>query len=700
MPPDRDSGIPSVQSLKGIGPATAEALRRAGIGTAVDLLHHYPRHHEDRRRPRPVSALRDGDEALVRLRVVKAGGGEVPGGGRVRSVVRVTGADDTGTLEVELWNQPWRARHLREGAEFLAFGRVVRMRGLRMRSPATTTLKDGEVPPDSADRLAWNRMVPVYPLVEGLKQRILRAAIHEALERHLDLLEDPIPAEAAAGMRFPPLREAVAAIHFPESPDDVARARTRLEYEELLLLQVALALRRRSLVRERRGFAYALTPELDRRIRARFPFRFTAGQDRAVEEVLADLRAPHPMNRLLQGDVGSGKTAVALYAMLAAVANRRQAAILAPTEILAEQHRVNFGRALEGSRVRVGFLAGKAPVRERRPVLRGVADGSIQVLVATHAVLEREVEFRDLGLAVVDEQHRFGVRQRDAFRRKGLRPDLLYLSATPIPRTLALSLYGDLDVSVIVERPPGRKPVRTVLVDAGGEGAAHEAVRRECAAGRQAFFVCPLVEASAKSDLRAAEAEAERLRTAVFPEFEVGLVHGRMTGPEKRGAMEAFRAGRVQVLVSTVVVEVGVDVPNASVLAVLHAERFGLSTLHQLRGRIGRGPHPATCLLFASPGEGDAGERIRAMLETDDGFEIAERDLRIRGFGEFFGTRQSGVPELRFPEALLDAPLLDRARRAAAALVERDPALAAAPHRALREAVRRRFGGRLDLARV
>jgi ATP-dependent DNA helicase RecG len=350
--------------------------------------------------------------------------------------------------------------------------------------------------------------------------------------------------------------------------------------------------------------------------------------------------------------------------------------------------------------VRVGFLAGRSTAKARRPVLESVADGSTQVLVATHAVLESEVRFRDLGLAVVDEQHRFGVRQRDAFRRKGMRPDLLYLSATPIPRTLALSLYGDLDVSVIEHRPPGRRPVRTVEVQPGREAAAYEAIRSECAAGRQAFFVCPLVEESEKSDLRAAEAEAERLRTGVFPELSVGLVHGRMKGPEKRAAMEAFREGRTQVLVSTVVVEVGVDVPNASVLAVLHAERFGLSTLHQLRGRIGRGPHPSLCLLFTGPGGSDARERIRAMLETDDGFEIAERDLRIRGFGQLFGTRQSGAPELRFPEALLDGPLLDRARRAATALVERDPGLSAARHGTLRRAVRRRFGGHLDLARV
>ena len=702
MPPARDSGFRDLETLTGIGPKVAASLRAAGIETPADLLLHYPRSHDDRRLPRKAASLREGDEAMVRLRVVRASGGRDPGSARTSRVVRIRGADDSGVLDLEFWGQPWRRKHFPLDAEFLAFGRLARGydRRLSFAATETTTLVDGDGAAVEPDPLSWNRVVPVYPLMEGLKQKVLRKLVHRALEEHIESLEDPIPGEVAAGLDLPPLRESVRAIHFPDAPEDVARARKRLEFEELFLLQVALALRRRALVRERRGRSYALTPELDRRIRARFPFPFTPDQDRAVADILADLRAPHPMNRLLQGDVGSGKTAVALYAMLAAVANRRQAAILAPTEILAEQHRIGFGRALEGSRVRVGFLAGRAPARERNPVLQSVADGTTQVLVATHAVLESEVRFRDLGLAVVDEQHRFGVRQRDAFRRKGLRPDLLYLSATPIPRTLALSLYGDLDVSVIEHRPPGRQPVRTVEVPPGREREALELIRRACAAGRQAFFVCPLVEESAKTDLRAAEAEAERLRTDVFPEFTVGLVHGRMKGAEKRAAMEAFRAGRVQVLVSTVVVEVGVDVPNASVLAILHAERFGLSTLHQLRGRIGRGPHPATCLLFAGPGGVDARARIDAMLETDDGFEIAARDLRIRGFGEFFGTRQSGAPELRFPEALLDGPLLDRARRAAAALVERDPRLSSAPHGTLRRAVWRRFGAHLDLARV
>jgi ATP-dependent DNA helicase RecG len=698
---------PAIRFLKGIGPKTAEGLRLAGIETPADLLVHYPRAHEDRREVRPVASIRDGDEALVRVRILENSLLKIPRGlfrggkaGRPRSVVRIRCADDSGVVDLEMWNQPWRRKEFTVGAEILAWGKASRRGRLVFTRPEAALVRDAEGAEKSPDPLSWGRIVPVYPRVAEMSQPKLRAAVREALGKHAGALADPIPPEEARGLDLPTLREAVERIHFPATPEDLAFARRRLEFEELLLFQTALALRRRSLVREARGFAYALGPELDRRIRARFPFSLTPDQDRAVADILADLRAPHPMNRLLQGDVGSGKTAVALYAMLAAVANRRQAAILAPTEILAEQHHRNFGRALEGSRVRIALLAGRAPAKERRALVRGVADGTIRILVATHAVLESDVAFRDLGVAVVDEQHRFGVRQRSVFREKGMRPDLLYLTATPIPRTLALSLYGDLDVSVLAERPPGRLPVRTVAVGPGDEHAAHEVVRRECAAGRQAFFVCPLVEETKKQDLKAAKQEAERLRDEVFPGLPVGLLHGRMKGPEKRAVMEAFRAGRIRVLVSTVVIEVGVDVPNASVLAVLHAERFGLTQLHQLRGRIGRGPHPATCFLFASPRGGDARGRIEAMLDTDDGFKIAEWDLRLRGFGEIFGTRQSGIPDLRFPEALLNGPLLDRARRAATGIVERDPDLAGPTHRTLREAVVRRFGAHLDLVRV
>jgi ATP-dependent DNA helicase RecG len=686
-----------VQFLKGVGPGKARALKTLGVETPADLLLLFPRAHEDRRQEREIGSLRDGDAAVVRGRVASVSWQRIPGRRPPMTCVRVTVEDGTAPLVLEFWNQPWRRKDFAEGDEVLAYGKVAWKRGLRMTSPSTDNPAKG----DAGDRaLSWGRIVPVYPLAKGLRQREVRRAVREALDRCLAMLEDPVPSAIAAREGLSPLREAVAAIHFPGAPEDVEAAKRRLMFDDLLLLQAGLALRRRDLARERRGFTYSLGPELDRRIRRRFPFPFTSAQDRAVADILRDLAAPHPMNRLLQGDVGSGKTAVALYAMLAAVANRRQAALLAPTEILAEQHFRGFLRTLEGSRVRVELLAGRMPAKARRALLAAVREGEVGILVATHAVLEGDVGFRDLGVAVVDEQHRFGVHQRRDFREKGLRPDLLHLTATPIPRTLTLAFAGHLDVSVIDERPPGRRPVRTLAVGPGDEAAAHALVRREAAAGRRAFFICPLVEESEVSDLRAAKKEAERLRRSVFPDLEVGLLHGRMKGAEKNEVMEEFRRGRIQVLVSTVVVEVGVDVPEASVLAVLHAERFGLSQLHQLRGRIGRGPHESTCLLFTgTPGE-EARRRIDAMVSTDDGFRIAEMDLAIRGPGEFFGARQSGLPDLRFPEAILDQALLARAREAAAAVLEADPDLRRPEHRALREALRGRWGARLDLARV
>jgi ATP-dependent DNA helicase RecG len=714
MPPFPESGIPApaaprrapksasrpraepdpLLSLKGVKGKPLAALRSLGIATPVDLLHWYPRGHEDRRTAVPIGSLLEEVPSVVRGRVAEVELRRT----RVGPLVRVTVEDGTGELEIEFWNQAWREDAYEVGQEVIVSGRLVRTGKLQrphMSTPEIEVLKGGVAGPAQ-----WGRLVPIYPLTKGIRHWHLRDAVYDALGKHLGEIRDPVPPDLLRGAGLMDLPDAIRTFHFPETRKQAEEARRRLRFDEMLALQVALALRRRSLVQEERRFTYSLGAELDRRIRARFPFPFTAAQDRAAKEILADLAAPHPMNRLLQGDVGSGKTAVALYAMLVAVANRRQAAILAPTEILAEQHLRGFRRALENSRVRVELLAGKMRAKPRRELLAAVKSGEVGVLVATHAVLEGDVDFADLGVAVVDEQHRFGVHQRQAFRKKGLRPDLLYLTATPIPRTVALSIFGDLDVSVLDERPPGRFPVATREVDASGEAEAYELVRSEVAAGRRAFFICPLVEESEALDLRAAEEEAERLRRDVFPDLRVGLLHGRLPAKEKQEVMDDFRAGRVQVLVSTVVVEVGVDVPEASVLAVLHAERFGLSQLHQLRGRIGRGKHRSTCLLFAKPVSEEARRRIDAMVETDDGFRIAEIDYGIRGPGEFFGAKQSGISDLRFPEALMDAPLVARSREAAFALVAKDPDLRLPEHAALRKHLLRRFGGRIDLVRV
>ncbi len=706
---DSDPG-PPVQYVRGVGPSRARLLERLGVRTPADLLRFAPRHHEDRRVLTPLSELRDGDRATVRGLVREVRFRRIFGR---RSLVEVVVADGDGVVVAEWWNQPYRKEHFREGDPVVLSGRVHAKGGMRMSAPEVEVLRgEGETPageadggddgptPGDAPSLHWGRLVPVYPLTRGLTQGPLRRAVRAVLDRHRGAAVDPVPAAVAAAHDLPPLEDALEALHFPATPEAGEAARRRLRFEELLLLQTAMALRRRDLEREVRAFRYAVDARLDGRIRARFPFPFTGGQDRAVADITADLASPHPMNRLLQGDVGCGKTAVALYALLVAVAHGRQGAILAPTEILAEQHHGTFRRALKGSRVRIHFLGGGVGGKRRAALLEEVAGDGADLVIGTHAVLEQDVRFRDLGVAVIDEQHRFGVLQRRTFRDKGLQPDLLYLTATPIPRTLCMTVFGDLDVSVIAERPPGRHPVATRRFRRREERAVHALLRAEIAAGRQAFVVCPLVEESEELDLRAATAEAERLRTEVFPDLRVGLLHGRMSRDDKRAAMEEFRAGRTQVLVTTVVVEVGVDVPNASVLCILHAERFGLATLHQLRGRVGRGPHGSLCLLVSDARSGDADARLDAMVETEDGFRIAEEDLRLRGPGEFFGTRQHGLPDLRTPEALADAPLVDAARRAALAIVERDPDLRAAPHAPLRTTLLERFGEGLALARV
>jgi ATP-dependent DNA helicase RecG len=472
-----------------------------------------------------------------------------------------------------------------------------------------------------------------------------------------------------------PLAEALREIHFPSSFAARDAARRRLAYEELFLLQLALARRRLRQMLEEKPHRIAVDARLDARIRARFPFALTAAQDRVVAEIRGDVAAPRPMNRLLQGDVGSGKTLVAAYALLAAVANGLQAALLAPTAILAEQHLATLSRYLAGSKVRLELVSGAGTAGQKREARREVAAGGVDIVVGTHALLDEDVRFGRLGLVVVDEQHKFGVLQRSALRRKGLSPDLLVMSATPIPRTLTLTLFGDLDLSVIDEMPPGRRPVATALAEEGDRARVYEWVRAEIARGRRAYHVVPLVEEDEEQPLRSVKRFAEELRAGPFRGIGVGVLHGRMKPRDKDAAMEAFRSGATPLLVATSVVEVGVDVPEATVLLVEHAERFGLAQLHQLRGRVGRGAHASRAVLFHHAETEAARARLAALCDTNDGFRIAEEDLRIRGPGEFLGTRQHGVPELRVANLVGDAALLAAAREDAFALAKRDPGL-------------------------
>jgi len=681
----------SVQYVKGVGPKRLEVLRRLGLETVGDLLRYVPRDYEDRSQIAPIKKLRVGERATIRGRIKEV---EKYRSKRGRAMARVLVDDGSETLTC-LW---FNTRYFREqdfplGREMFFTGKVDFYRGAQMLSPQFELADEGE-------SFFGPSILPVYPLTEKLSQTGLRRVVKAALESYAHLIEDMFEPVYLKERDLPLMVDAVRNVHYPETIEDAAKARRRLAYDELFLLEAGMAQRRRGIRREKAGFAFEISDKIDKRIRRRFPFKLTNAQERVIAEIQEDMRAEEAMNRLLQGDVGSGKTVVALYAMLAAVANGFQSAIMAPTEILAVQHYQTISRHLAGSRVRLSLLVGGRSSRERREELEKVAAGESDLVIGTHALVQGDVEFSNLGLVVVDEQHKFGVLQRATLRQKGKHPDVLVMTATPIPRTLALTVFGDLDVSVLDEMPPGRQPVTTRWYAREKLDAAHDFMRKRIAAGEQAFVIYPLVEESESLDLKAATTGARHLRQKVFPDLRVGLLHGRMRSDEKERVMAEFRAGRYHILVSTVVVEVGIDIPNATIMVVEHAERFGLAQLHQLRGRIGRGSRPSWFLLFGEPKNPDARSRLQIICATSDGFRIAEEDLKLRGPGEFFGTRQHGLPELHVADIVSDYMLLRLARRDAFKLVKSDPDLAAPGHEKIRERLEETFKGRLDLIRV
>jgi ATP-dependent DNA helicase RecG len=668
-----------------------ERLELTTVQTALDWL---PRRYEDRRQLVPFRKLVVGE--------AQATGGTVttvsaPPRGRSRVPLQVLFRDATGFFAGLWFNQPYLAQVFKRGQRVVLYGKVI----ARPRAPLAMQNPEFEIVEDDEDAsLHMGRIVPVYGLTEGLTQRPMRTLVHTIVERFAGQVTDALPEELRARRGLPPVAAAYRTIHFPESLEEAEAARRRFVFEDFLLLQIGLAIRRR---REGTRAGHAIDPpgRLLDRLAATLPFTLTGAQQRVWREIRADLARPTPMNRLLQGDVGSGKTIVALMALLAAVEAGFQAALMAPTEILAEQHLVTVQRLVEPLGVPVALLTAGQKARQRAAMRTAVARGEAAIVVGTHALIQDPVAFERLGLAVVDEQHRFGVLQRASLRAKGAHPDVLVMTATPIPRTLALTLYGDLDVSVLDELPPGRQRITTVWRTEGKRREIYEFIGTELAAGRQAYVVYPLVEETEASDLKAATAMAERLAREVFPRYRVGLIHGRMGFEAKDGVMRAFKGHELDLLVATTVIEVGIDVPNATVMLVEHAERFGLAQLHQLRGRVGRGGDRSYCILLAAGLLGDeAKRRLQAMCETQDGFRIAEVDLEIRGPGEFFGTRQAGLPEFRAANLLTDGRLLEEARQEALALVERDPKLTRPEHRLLREALVARWQEKLDLASI
>jgi ATP-dependent DNA helicase RecG len=682
----------SVQFLKGVGSARAEMLARLGIHTVGDLLLHFPRSYDDLTDVRRVDQLEAGSLQTVQGEVVEILGKELSDG---RGLLTIVIADERGRVVEGCWfNQAWMAQRVRYGQRVAFSGKPRWYRGhWQMNSPRVQPLEGegGESRPE---------VVPVYPLTEGLRGDQLRPIIQLALTRAADQVADLIPSALRIKRDFSAAAEALRQVHFPQTVAQGLAGRRRFIYEEFLVLQVALALRRRGIRDRQKAPQLITTPTIDAHIRRLFPFKLTADQDRAIAAIRRDLASDRPMQRLLQADVGAGKTAVAVYALLVAVANKHQAALMAPTEVLARQHWHTLERYLAASRVRRALFTGSVSAKERRQLLDDLKSGNLDLVIGTQALVQEGVEFARLGLVVIDEQHKFGVNQRARVRKLGADPHYLVMTATPIPRTIALAVFGDLDTSTIRQLPPGRQPVRTRWHPASQHERVYQRFREGFKEGRQAFVVCPLVDESEALDVTSAEQHFAELREGPFKDFRVGLLHGRLKDEEKDRVMQAFRDRQLDVLVTTVVIEVGVDVPNATLMLIEHAERFGLSQLHQLRGRITRGPVAGECYLFADATTEEAQQRLRAIARTIDGFALAEEDARLRGLGDFFGTRQHGVADLRFGDLLTDLEILQDAREDAIELVAADAGLRAPEHAELRQAVLERYGKTLELAEV
>lgn len=679
-----------VKFLKGIGERRAEALARLGIRTAQDLLWHLPHRYVDASTVTPLARAEVGTEVACIGRVVAKGVLPTRKGLRIfHAVLR----DQSGLLECVWPGQAFLDRTIAVGQTLLVSGPVRFYHGRQMTPREYLILAEGD---GEVEGLGAGKVLPVYPATEGLSHRVIRGLVDRHLDPLIALSRDVLPDALRGGL--PALPDALRMVHRPASLAEAERGRRRLAFDELLDLQLMLARARALAKRRRSGVAFEVKRELTSRLKQSLPWRLTGDQQRALKEITADMTAPERMHRLLMGDVGTGKTVVALFAMLLAVENDYQAALMAPTELLAEQHAATLSGLLEPLGLRPELLIGRLSAAEKTAVRKKLASGQARLVVGTHALLQEGTSFRRLGLVVIDEQHRFGVEQRAALIGKGTgaAPDVLLLTATPIPRSLALTVYGDLDVSTLRERPPGRGSVRTALRTAGQRERVLRFVREQCGAGRQAYVVLPVIEESERADLRAATTMAETL-AARWPDLEVGLVHGRQKPDERDAIMRRFRAGGIDVLVATTVIEVGIDVPNATIMLVEHPERFGLAQLHQLRGRVGRGAEASYCILLA---DGEAPERLRAFAATEDGFHIAELDLKERGMGDLIGARQSGGFEVRHARLPDDEPLLARARQLALDLVERDPALSRPEHQALRARAVARYPRAVELFRV
>ena len=725
-----------IQYARGVGPKRARLLNKLGIHSIEEALFCFPRRYEDRRQIQKIAQLRPGNELRTVFGTVKACGVTITPKQRSK-IFELMISDETGQFTAKWFNQAYLKKIFKTGKHVVLSGKISMKRygGLEMVQPEYEILDRGE---HEGELLHTGRIVPIYPLTDGLYQKDMRKIMKTLVEQYGPSLEENLPEPLRRRHHLLPLSEALQRIHFPDHSDNIdllnsekSPPHQRMIFDEFFLLELGMGLKRYHTQAHEKGIAFHFEGVLERYLRDSLPFSLTSAQNRVISEIQKNMRTSRVMNRLLQGDVGSGKTLVAFIALLSAVEAGYQGAIMVPTEILAEQHfrkifddleRLNEFIAQKGDmgleklreaqqpdlyssarsdRISASLLTGGMKKREREEQLRQIERGEIDIVVGTHALLQHDVNFHNLGLVVIDEQHKFGVMQRAGLKAKGYNPDVLIMTATPIPRTLSLTMYGDLDVSLLDELPPGRTPIITQRFYDKNRERAYRLIQREIERGRQVYIVYPLVEESEKLDLKAATEMSQHLAQDIFPQYRVGLVHGRMKAAEKEEQMQAFKNLRLHILVSTTVLEVGIDVPNATVMLIEHAERFGLSQLHQLRGRVGRGAKQSYCLLMtAYPMSNEARQRLDAMVESTDGFVIAERDLEIRGPGEFFGTKQSGLPDLNVANLIRDIRLLEEAREEAFAIVQQDPGLSLPQHRPIKDALEQRWQKSLDLISI
>ena len=719
--PQLNNSSTSIQFVKGVGEKRAKLLSKLNIQTIEDALYFIPMRYEDRSRIKKISELKPPSPPFNKGgegRIMETVCGTIISNGVIKTkwgkrLFEVAIKDETGLLSGKWFkfNEKYMNKKFSTGQKIIMSGEVEfnpYHGGMEIIHPDIETLEDSELQTGSSELLHVGRIVPIYHLTEGIYQKTLRAIMKEAVDNYADSIVDFLPENIKKNQRLLPLKESIKNIHFTEKGTPIENLNTystdyhrRLIFDEFFLLELGLAIRKRGWQEEKKGLSFKVDGNLTDKLRSILPFKLTQAQERVINEIKSDLSKPEPMNRLLQGDVGSGKTVVALYTMLIVVENGYQAAIMAPTEILSEQHFLNIHKFVEQLGLKTALLTSSVKGKEREEILTRLSNGDINIIVGTHALIQEGVRFKNLGFAIIDEQHRFGVIQRGTIKNKGYSPDILVMTATPIPRTLSMTVYGDLELSVIDEMPPGRKPITTLLFFENRIKDAYTLIEREINGGRQAYIVYPLIEESEKLDLKAATEMMEHFKKDIFPHLKIGLLHGRMKSDEKEDIMKKFKEKEIDILVSTTVIEVGVDVPNASVMVVEHSERFGLSQLHQLRGRVGRGEYQSYCILIAYyPISEEAKMRLKVMRESTDGFYIAEKDLEIRGPGEFFGTRQSGLPELKIANIIRDHKLLESARDEAFKLIEIDPSLSVSEHQLLRDSMKKRWQKRLELGEI